>query len=555
MFKGENLNGGLVGNYVVIEGEKFGFIGRTIELSLPEKERLELSERSFKNKDFHPTGKIEILLSFDLYSPDTATRGLNALPAIGAKVFVCSSEFIKTYFRKFGVSTSVGHIAPVFELGKLTYDSSVSIEISQQGLFGRHCAIVGTTGGGKSYTVSKLIEGIISNGGKVILLDATGEYSEHDLKDYSCAASKLSSESFFHYTNLTISDLFLLLRPSGQVQAPKLVEAIKSLKIVKILDEVCEEDEIITKSENGYSILIDPESGKREEIVVKSGLLVKSKNLMRPVNRVYYKYIDKIESLEADFDIKLLGKQVANEAIYDIDIKEHNKWGGSNPNHLSNCISLILRINNLVTSKLFDNIFGFNKEKDDNFELITRIIQHLNGDKQLMRIGFEEVGFEFQAREIVANAIGKFLLEKARSGAFKAEPIVLFLDEAHQYLNKSVKDEFFEVSQLNSFDLIAKECRKHGLFLSIASQMPRDIPIGTLSQIGTFIVHRLINFHDKEAIANASSSANRSTLNFLPVLGAGEAILMGVDFPMPVMLKINIPTTKPRSETPNFKVK
>ena len=83
--------------------------------------------------------------------------------------------------------------------------------------------------------------------------------------------------------------------------------------------------------------------------------------------------------------------------------------------------------------------------------------------------------------------------------------------------------------------------------------MPRDIPTGTLSQIGTFIVHRLINHFDKESIANASSSANKSSLDFLPVLGAGEAILMGVDFPMPVMMKIDKPQIEPDSSTPNFK--
>ena len=68
-------------------------------------------------------------------------------------------------------------------------------------------------------------------------------------------------------------------------------------------------------------------------------------------------------------------------------------------------------------------------------------------------------------------------------------------------------------------------------------------------------VHRLINHFDKESIANASSSANRSTLEFLPVLGAGEAIMMGVDFPMPVMLKINKPRVEPDSSTPNFRTK
>ncbi|WP_149277144.1 ATP-binding protein [Pareuzebyella sediminis] len=531
-FKGENLNGGLVGNFVVIEGEQYGFLGKILELSLPEKERLELSEKSFKNKDFHPTGKIEVLLSFDLFEPSKIEKGLNSLPVIGAKVFVCSSDFIKGYFRKFGVKEDVVGTSPVFELGTLTYDQSASIEISQQALFGRHCAVVGTTGGGKSYTVSKLLEGVVSNGGKAILIDATGEYSTQDNNGYSAKSFKLSVDSFFHYTNLTVGDLFVLLRPSGQVQQPILLDAIQSLKLVQIANR-----------EN------------RNLTHIKNGVLVKQKADKKQVFDLYSEFSEEIEAGFADFDIQKLTQQLRRECVYDSNNygDDITKWGDIDKRKYENSTSLFLRTESLVQSDSFKNIFGFGKKKTDEGELTKGIIDFINGDKNLLRIGFENVGFDFQAREIVANSIGKFLLEKARKGDFKDAPLVLFIDEAHQYLNKNVKDEYFELTQLSSFDSIAKECRKHGLFLTIATQMPRDIPVGTLSQIGTFIVHRLINHFDKESVANASSSANRNTLDFLPVLGAGEAILMGVDFPMPVMLKINQPETKPDSATPQFK--
>jgi len=550
-YKGEQLNGGLVGNFVIIEGQQYGFLGKILELSLPEKERIELSERSFNNKDFHPTGKIEILLSFDLFEPQKIDKGLNSLPSIGAKVFVCSSEFIKRYFRGFGVKEEDLANAPIIELGCLTYDKSAKVELSQQAIFGRHCAVVGTTGGGKSYTVSKLIEGLVFNGGKAILIDATGEYYKHDSESYSVEASILSSKSFFHYSNLTIGDLFVLLRPAGQVQAPKLMEAIKSLKVFKILNEKQDNDFIKKVDEETFSIKVSV--NKYEDIKVSNGTVLKRGQLMKPFNKVYNKYIHEIEGLDSDFDIKALSVQIVNECIWDVDRNNPGKWGDRNDTHLNNCISLILRINNLINNPQFENIFGFNKLKLADNELIGQIETFLQSQESLLRIGFEDVGFDFQAREILANAIGKYLLELARKGKFKKSPLVLFVDEAHQYLNKEVKDEYFELTRLNSFDSIAKECRKYGLFLCLATQMPRDIPTGTLSQIGTFIVHRLINHFDKESIANASSSANKSSLDFLPVLGAGEAILMGVDFPMPVMMKIDKPQIKPDSSTPNFK--
>lgn len=552
--KGEQLNGGLVGNFVVIEGQRFGFLGKILELSLPEKERLLLSEQSFQNKEFHPTGKIEILLSFDLFEPSKIEKGLNSLPTIGAKVFVCTSDFIKTYFKGFGVKEQYRDIAPLINLGCLTYDKTAKVQISQQAIFGRHCAVVGTTGGGKSYTVSKLIEGVVENQGKAILIDATGEYSKQDLNNRSEAPAILSIDSFFHYTNLTVSDLFVLLRPSGQVQAPKLLEAIKSLKILRVLENNIDGDFIIKVDDTKFSVKITEDL--REDIIIRDKVILKQGQLMRPFNRVYKRFIEIIEGIDANFEIKLLSVQITKECVNDVDFNNPSKWGPVNANHLNNCISLILRINNLVHNAQFDNVFGFNKIKGENGELIDKINAFIGDNtKSFLRIGFEKVGFDFQAREIVANAIGQYLLEKARVGKFKSEPLVLFIDEAHQYLNKSVKDEYFELTKLSSFDSIAKECRKFGLFLCIATQMPRDIPTGTLSQMGTFIVHRLINHFDKEAISNASSSASKNSLDFLPVLGSGEAILMGVDFPMPLMIKIDLPNTLPDSETPLFKLK
>lgn len=551
VFYGEELKGGLVGNYVVIEGEKYGFLGKILELSLPEKERLELSEKSFSTKDFHPTGKIEILLSFELFNPIKIDKGLNSLPMIGSKVFICSSEFIKGYFKNFGVKDGYFGTPPTINLGHLTYDKSTVVELSQQALFGRHCAIVGTTGGGKSYTVSRLLEGIIENKNKAIIIDPTGEYSNFDNLDAKTSAPLiLSTDSFFHYSNLTVADLFVLLKPSGQVQAPKLMEAIKSLKVLRILEENIDDDFIIKSDENTFSIKITAEI--REVIIIRDGTIFKAGQLIRPFNRVYSRFINQIEGLSSNFNIEKLAHQIAKECINDVDFNNHHKWGLQNNNHATNCISLILRINNLVNNLEFNKVFGFDKQKNDDGELITGINSFIESDLNLLRISFESVSFDFQAREILANAVGKFLLDLARREKFKAKPLVLFIDEAHQYLNKKVKDEYFESTDLSAFDSIAKECRKYGLFLCLATQMPRDIPNGTLSQIGTFIAHRLINYQDKEAIANACSSANRETLAFLPVLGSGEAILMGVDFPMPVMLKIESPQIKPNSETPLF---
>lgn len=525
---GKEFNGGLVGSFVVIEGDKYGFLGRITELSLPESERLSLNEKAFQTSDFHPTGKIEILLSFDLYNPFDVKKGLTAYPNIGAKVFVSSGELVQQYMSRFGVRS--GEIANTIAIGSLVSSPNTQVKINLQSIFGRHCAIVGTTGGGKSYTVSKLVESLIATGNKAILIDATGEYrgSYDKIKSIDIG----NGENIFHYSQLTIDDMFFLLKPSPRTQTPKLMEAIRSLKMVKIAGEA------IQIEHNG------------EAIPIEEGLLKKNGKPKKPYDVFYYRNISAIENGMADFDFMKLSHQLSAECVYD----NGTTWGGVAPNDVSYCVSLISRVTNLANTPELNQIFGFQQEKTENdlTDILNQFISIENTNNKLLRLNLENVKYDFQVRETLVNAIGKFLLAKARSGSFKDSPVVVFIDEAHQFLNKSIKDEYFDSKPLDAFDSIAKECRKHGLFLCIATQMPRDIPQGTLSQMGTFIAHRLINHFDKEAVSNACSTANKNTLDFLPILGEGEAILTGVDFPMPIIMKFDEPIIKPDSSTPKL---
>jgi len=545
---GQEFNGGLVGSFIVIEGEKYGFLGRITELSLPESERLSLNERAFQTSDFHPTGKIEILLSFDLYDPFKVKKGLTAYPNIGAKVFVSSGELVQEYMSRFGLKGT--EKVDCASLGRLVSNTSTEVKVNLQSVFGRHCAVVGTTGGGKSYTTSKLIESLISSGNKAILIDATGEYDGK--YDHIKSIEIGDGKHVFHYSQLTVDDLFYLMRPSSKTQVPKLMEAIRSLKIVA-MNGGTSLTKSVAKAGGGTEVA---------ETKIVNGLLKKAGSDKRPFEEYYFKNIAKIENDSSDFDIEMLPAQITQECVWDtgsrwegtprVKIDLHDKWGDRNEGDVSYCISLISRINNIINTATYQNIFGFKKKY--NSDDITNVLdEFIKGDDKLLRLNFGDVPFDYQVREILANAIGKYLLNRARNKDFKEIPIVLFVDEAHQFLNKTVKDEYFDVKPLDAFDSIAKECRKHGLFLCIATQMPRDIPHGTLSQMGTFVVHRLINHNDKEAINNACSSANKNTLEFLPILGEGEAVLTGVDFPMPIIMKFDEPVNKPNSKTPKLK--
>lgn len=395
-------------------------------------------------------------------------------------------------------------------------------KVSLNSLLGRHCAIVGTTGGGKSWTVSKLIQEITTETkNKVILIDATGEYSSLTAKSFT-----LGVDSYLPYQKLTIPDLFYLLRPTGQSQRPILLEAIRSLKIMKLKN-------------NGQNIYKKEGQSKSDYI------------------QFYQQNIRTIEDNSCNFDINHLVPQIKEECIYQSGFNDITKFGGEDKKTYDYQTSLISRITDLLNTDIFNKLLGFNNIATGSKSIIDEIESFLNptnGD-EILRISFKDIPSSFSVKEIVSNALASHLLNKARERQFKDCPIILVVDEAHQFLNKGVKDEFFELHSLDAFDLIAKEARKYGLFLCLATQMPRDIPVRTLSQMGTFIVHRLINDKDKQAIENAASSANRNALSFLPILGEGEALLVGVDFPMPLLVKIGEPSNKPDSGTPKIQKK
>jgi hypothetical protein len=526
---GVNYTGGNVGNFIIIEGEEYGFLARIFEVILPDSERKSLNEKVIQHDetDFHPAGRAEILLSFSVYEPEKIQKTVSKYPEIGAKVFACSDEQIQLYIQEFGKKNGIDNVFA--QIGKLTANDAIC-NISLDALFGRHCAVVGTTGGGKSWTVSRLIESIVNNSdNKVILIDATGEYSTLNSETYT-----LGVDTFFPYQNLTIPDLFFLLRPTGQSQRPILLEAIRSLKIVKSAVE----------------------AGVNN--IGAAGLMVKSGQLKQPFIQFYQNNIKRIEDGGCDFDITQLAQQIRNECVYPTGYNDISKWGGDDNKTFDYQTTIVSRITDLINSDIFDSILGFSGANGKN-SIVEKMNNFLSnrsvGSQQVLRISFDKVPASFSAKEIVANSISSYLLTKARKHEFKSLPVVLILDEAHQFLNKNVKDEFFESQTLEAFDLIAKECRKYGLFLCLSTQMPRDIPVGTLSQMGTFIVHRLINEQDKKAIESACSAANRNALSFLPILGEGEALVVGVDFPMPLTLKISEPTKKPESNTPYFTAK
>ncbi len=525
---GHRVAGGEVGEFVLIACDELALFGRVLEVRLPERERLSVEPELGDSPELHPVGTIQLLATVDV-SNQSIQPGLSRYPRLGSQIYSAHPEFVR-WLASARYDLDMGEKVSI-ELAALPHATDAAISLSPQQLFGRHCAVLGATGGGKSWTVARLVEQSMRYRSKVVLLDATGEfYTLNSSAVTHCSVGQgdlrpsNAKRVEFPYTLLSEIDLFGIFSPSGQSQGPKLREAIKSLKLARLIPALA-----------------------------TGGIIVKAQKRKQPILEAYEQHVSSIEGDSPDFDIRLLSKQIGAECVWPnggtAQSPDHNCWGGPS-NETTYCVSLQMRIESIVQSTSLACIFTPTGE-----QTIPKAIEAFLDDdnSSVLRLSLQNVPFAHNAREIVANAVGRCLLEMARSETFKERPMLVVLDEAHQFLNKGIGDDAFRI-QLDAFGLIAKEGRKHGLNICIATQRPRDIPDDVLSQMGTLIVHRLINDVDRKVVERASGDIDRSASAFLPTLGPGEAVVIGVDIPVPLSIRIHPPVHKPDSSGPRYEV-
>lgn len=538
-YDGDILQGGLVGNYVILEGYGFGLLAKMIKVELSDKTTTYKSLANLKNSLSHPVATVEFQLSFDSFNLIGTGAGIEQYPEIGAKVFACPASILSKLIDDFGrPKESTDPPDDLLQFACLDSNPSKPINISANALLSRHCAIVGTTGSGKSYTAGKLIEELCKKENtKILLLDATGEFAGHASETY---CSRLvfgdNGDTYFPYQQLTEGDLFALFRPSGQSQEPTLQQAIRSLKLAKL----------------------EPNAS-----FVDDGLIIKSGLSKTEYTQKYNQHLESIESPEADFDINKLMAQIEYECVYDsggsYSTPDFSMWGKKNESMFGYCSSLIKRISNLRVRTDISKMFGFKDAHVQGYKkFLDEFEEFYNDDsKKLIIIDLSKISSEANVKDIFSNAIGRYFLEGVRkqSGFFKKfleKPLIFMIDEAHQIFEiAKVKDEYSNEYRLDAFEKIAKESRKFGLFLCLSTQRPADIPAGVLSQMGTFIAHRLINERDIQAIRNSVQDSSAGVLSFLPSFKRGQALLTGNEFPMPIVIQTKeIEGVQPKSSTP-----
>lgn len=498
-----------IGAYTLIKYQNIAVLAQIVEL------------KDSPSTPIPHSGKLQLLASINLETCELIP-GITRVPTLGSSVFIASAGLVQQFFSP---STSKGH--PSIHLANLGDENGAKLNFTPDILYSRHCAILGTTGGGKSHTVARLLEETLKLRSKIILIDATGEYSGFRNKyvrnvhlgslDIDPHVSKQVAVPYYH---LTEADLMGIFKPQGQSQAPKLRAAMKSLKLA----------------------ILSP-------TLAFEGNIIKMDKDRRFYDTEYSRNIKAIDNPLAIFDISKLPQQIENECVRPTrSAVEPYFWGSMNQIELAHCTPLVVRVADIISSDEISCIFNPGKLPS----LLDEVEEFLcDPQLKMLRISLETLPFLYNTREIVSNAIGRQIMMLARQGKFKKSPVVLFLDEAHQFLKEHLESGENALN-IDSLALIAKEGRKYGLSLCISTQRPRDIPESILSQIGTFVVHRISNSSDRNIIESASANLEHGTLSILPMLGPGMCVIMGAAVPFTLLAKVIMPKHVPESETPSL---
>ncbi len=480
--------------------------------------------------------------------------------------------------------------ADSFYIGKSIIYDGLNITGNFNDFFSNHFAIIGNTGSGKSCSVARILQNIFykssSNmpiGAHIALFDVYGEYNSAfsnlnningmGFKNFSSnlklpEGSLINIPAYF----LGVDDLALLLNVSTPNQLPILE---KTLKLVYIFKNT---DENIGKYKNDIiaGCLLDIlTSGRtstqiRDQIIaVLSRYNTPTLNLDTTIAQPGY-----TRTIRQCLNIDQSGKMNSVQFVVDL-LEQYKKLDLGNIEAQPNFTYTLDDIYySLEFALISEGVLKSDKMYDEYNQLKVRLQQIINSDdKEFFSVGeyiskgefvrklFND-GKPYQIINFNLNCIDERLAKKITKiysklffdfstslqerGSF---PIHIILEEAHRYVQH---DTDIDVLGYNIFDRITKEGRKYGVILGLITQRPSELSITALSQCSNFVVLRMFYPDDLNIIKSITTNINDTIFEKVKSFLPGNAMVFGVSFKMPLLVKLDLPNPMPKSTSVNI---
>lgn len=376
-------------------------------------------------------------------------------------------------------------------IGKYTsYNNSAWLDGNK--LFQRHSCIVGNTGSGKSETLAKILEETSKlSGANIILFDIHGEYSRLSYVD-----------------NIRIGPDF-----------PFPVWLFGFQDMVANILKVKEESSGVTMSALRKAYYSQCPNG----------------NESRPVQFEFERFMDYVRQLNA-------AHSWTGEVYKTGDRKGEQKTVKGEYN--GKLFSVINTMETMYSDKRYDFLFG---RSVDLSELVNRL---MGGDRPVKNIDLSDIPHDVAIP--IIGAIAKLVFDIQRSTGPDFRPITLVCDEAHVYIPNNFQLSASERRMVEVFENIAKEGRKFGITLFVASQRPSELNKTIMAQCANFIVGKLNNENDKAMIKGMLPDGSESVIDSTTMFSPGDVLVVGDAAPIPLKVHVELAKERPQSRTIDF---
>ena len=474
-------------------------------------------------------------------------------------------------------------------IGSSAIYQNYRISLDVNAFFSNHFAILGNSGSGKSYSISKVLQTIFYEAKNNIpfrtnlfLFDAYGEYQPafneigkgNPNLNYKVITTDLNSTEFQHlsipFWLLGVDDIALLLNANDENQIP-IIE--KALKLVGYFTR--SEEEVLEQKNDilARSILDIIFSGKGPSEIRNKLTSVLTKFRTRDINLeisltkggwnrtirqcLFIEQSGKFADIE--LVIQYLERFTQNEfqlslpnGTFAYGLKEFSmalEFALISEGVLTSekvfdyANALKIRLNTLMNSDYaeFFNYLNFVTAEGYIKDLLTT-----SNEKKAQIVNFNMNYVDDRFAKNLVKIHSKLLfdyLSKLKNRGSLAFHILL--EEAHRYVQEDIDVKLFGY---NIFERIAKEGRKYGILLGMITQRPSELSETVISQCSNFLVFKMYHPNDLVFVTSILPNVSSNLINTLKTFHSGTCIAYGSALKMPVIVNVDEPNPGPLSQ-------
>lgn len=522
-------------------------------------------------------------------------RGVEAYPTVGDPVLLPTQSQLRAIVES-GENRRV-------KIGISPLAANAEVRIDPDRLFGRHLAVLGNTGSGKSCSVAGLIrwsmdEAKKARGGSVpnarfIVLDPNGEYA-NTFRDMS-KVRVFAVEPAEGIEQLRVPLWFwnsaewsAFTQASSRTQRPTLIQALRSVRDGAVEASVTPSHEMRRFLRTVMSVLqIERNAGRPwANFPHPKNFFEKIKKWQEGLAEDASFSVEEVAALKAAKDkitafANARGGQYPTYDFTKVEIDEfldlvksaHAAFGGSDTDilpidadvpraftgdqllrsveanaellNVSEYVeTMLMRIRTILSDSRMKTITG-GTEDVSLHGWLTKYIgdsQASNGTVTVIDLSLVPAEVVHIITAVIARMSLEALQRYRKLSRGKTLPTVLVMEEAHTFIKRYKDDTENQNSAAiccQVFEKIAREGRKFGLGLVLSSQRPSELSPTVLSQCNSYLLHRISNDRDQELVQKLVPDNLRGLLRDLPSLPSRNAILLGWASELPVLVQIN----------------